>query len=66
MASAPPARAGPLVSIRTDGNTIEIVDQLLLPHVVEYVKIASVHDAHAAIKTMRVRFMRPICLRNPS
>lgn len=45
----------PLVSIRTTGDKIEIVDQLLLPHVVEYVEIASVHDAHAAIKSMRVR-----------
>lgn len=45
----------PLVSIRTTGDKIEIVDQLLLPHVVQYVEIASVHDAHAAIKSMRVR-----------
>jgi methylthioribose-1-phosphate isomerase len=48
----------PLVSIRTIGDTIEIIDQLLLPHVVQYVKIASVHDAHAAIKSMRVSHER--------
>ncbi|KZV86227.1 Methylthioribose-1-phosphate isomerase [Exidia glandulosa HHB12029] len=45
----------PLVSIRTTDSKIEIVDQLLLPHVVQYVEIASVHDAHSAIKTMRIR-----------
>ncbi|KAH7108453.1 Methylthioribose-1-phosphate isomerase [Auriculariales sp. MPI-PUGE-AT-0066] len=55
MATSTSVPSGPLVSIRTTGSTIEIVDQLLLPHIVQYVKIASIHDAHAAIKSMRIR-----------
>ncbi|EJD02759.1 eukaryotic translation initiation factor 2B [Fomitiporia mediterranea MF3/22] len=43
------------LSIRTNGNEIEIVNQLLLPHVVEYVKINSIKEAHDAIKTMKIR-----------
>lgn len=43
------------LSIRTDGDDIEIVNQLLLPHVVEFVKVNSIEDAHDAIKTMKVR-----------
>ncbi|KAL5523878.1 MRI1 [Sanghuangporus baumii] len=43
------------LSIRTDGDKIEIVNQLLLPHVVEFVKIDSIEDAHDAIKTMKIR-----------
>lgn len=42
------------LSIRTEGNDIEIVNQLLLPHVVEYIPINSIGDAHDAIKTMKV------------
>ena len=49
------------LSIRTEGENIEIVNQLLLPHVVEYIKINSIEDAHDAIKTMKVRTTgRPI------
>lgn len=42
------------LSIRTDGDDIEIVNQLLLPHVVEFVKINSIEGAHEAIKSMKV------------
>lgn len=43
------------LSIRTDGDDIEIVNQLLLPHVVEFIPIKTIEDAHDAIKTMKVR-----------
>ena len=46
--------ATPPLSIRTDGDDIEIVNQLLLPHVVEFVEINSVEHAHEAIKSMKV------------
>ena len=42
------------LSIRTDGNDIEIVNQLLLPHVVEFIPIKTIEDAHDAIKSMKV------------
>lgn len=44
----------PLISIKTDGDRLEIVNQLLLPHVTEFIPIDSVEDAHDAIKTMKV------------
>jgi methylthioribose-1-phosphate isomerase len=44
----------PLTSIRTTGNKIEIVNQLLLPHTVEFVLIDSIDKAHEAIKSMKV------------
>ena len=46
-----------LVSIRAskDLQKLEIVNQLLLPHVTEYIAINSVEDAHEAIKSMKVR-----------
>lgn len=44
-----------LTSIRTTGNKIEIVDQLLLPHTVAFIEIDSVEQAHEAIKSMKVR-----------
>ena len=47
--------ASPLTSIRLSGDEIEIVNQLLLPHVVEFVPIESIEEAHDAIKTMKVR-----------
>ena len=46
--------ASALISIRTKGEKIEIVDQLLLPHVTRYIEINSPEDAHDAIKTMKV------------
>lgn len=35
--------------------TLEIVDQLLLPHTVAYVPIPTIKSAHAAIKNMQIR-----------
>ncbi|KAF5322830.1 hypothetical protein D9619_002037 [Psilocybe cf. subviscida] len=45
----------PLISIKADGDRLEIVNQLLLPHVTEFIPIDSVEDAHDAIKTMKIR-----------
>ncbi|PSR98914.1 hypothetical protein PHLCEN_2v4234 [Hermanssonia centrifuga] len=44
-----------LTSIRTTGNKIEIVNQLLLPHTVEFIEIDTVEQAHDAIKSMKIR-----------
>ncbi|KAF9231936.1 hypothetical protein BU15DRAFT_55596 [Melanogaster broomeanus] len=44
-----------LKSIRTDGDKIEIVNQLLLPHTIEYLEINTVEQAHDAIKSMKIR-----------
>lgn len=44
-----------LTSIRTDGDTIEIIDQLLLPHSQAWIEIESPEDAFNAIKSMRIR-----------
>ncbi|KAH6913792.1 translation initiation factor 2B subunit I family protein [Coprinopsis sp. MPI-PUGE-AT-0042] len=44
-----------LVSIRTNDDKIEIVDQLLLPHITKFVEVNSVEDAHEAIKSMKIR-----------
>lgn len=44
-----------LTSIKVDDDKIEIVNQLLLPHVTEYVEINSVKDAFDAIRSMKVR-----------
>lgn len=43
-----------LTSIRTTGDKIEIVNQLLLPHTVEFIEIDSIEKAHEAIKSMKV------------
>ena len=48
------------LSIRTSTDisgvlSIEIVDQLLLPHTVTYVPIPTIASAHAAIKNMQIR-----------
>lgn len=43
-----------LTSIRTTGSKIEIVNQLLLPHTVEFIEIDTVEKAHEAIKSMKV------------
>lgn len=48
-----------LTSIRTSGDDVEIVNQLLLPHVTEWVKIDSVEDAHGAIKSMKENHIPP-------
>jgi methylthioribose-1-phosphate isomerase len=44
----------PLTSIRTSNGKLEIVNQLLLPHTVEFLEINTVAAAHDAIKTMKV------------
>ncbi|KAJ7680572.1 Methylthioribose-1-phosphate isomerase [Mycena polygramma] len=44
-----------LVSIKTDGDKIEIVNQLLLPHSTEFIEINTIDDAHDAIKSMKIR-----------
>ncbi|KAG5353515.1 hypothetical protein C0989_006329 [Termitomyces sp. Mn162] len=45
----------PLKSIRTSNGKLEIVNQLLLPHVTEFLHIKSIEDAHDAIKSMKIR-----------
>ncbi|KAF8581619.1 putative translation initiation factor [Ramaria rubella] len=47
--------ANSLVGLRTYGDKIEIVNQLLLPHVKEYISIDSTDDAYEAIKSMKIR-----------
>ncbi|KAJ8522491.1 hypothetical protein ONZ45_g976 [Pleurotus djamor] len=44
-----------LQSIKYSGNHLEILDQLLLPHTVEYVVVDAIEDAHHAIKSMKIR-----------
>lgn len=44
----------PLVSIRESEQKLEIVNQLLLPHAIEYLEIDSIEAAHDAIKSMKV------------
>jgi methylthioribose-1-phosphate isomerase len=44
-----------LTSIRTNGDSIEIIDQLLLPHSEVWIKIESPEDAYEAIKKMKIR-----------
>jgi methylthioribose-1-phosphate isomerase len=38
-----------------DGRSVEIIDQTLLPHALEFRRLESVEDAAEAIRTMRVR-----------
>ncbi|KAG6903099.1 S-methyl-5-thioribose-1-phosphate isomerase [Termitomyces sp. Mi166 len=45
----------PLTSIRTSHGKLEIVNQLLLPHVTEFIHVKSVEEAHDAIKSMKIR-----------
>jgi methylthioribose-1-phosphate isomerase len=44
-----------LTSIRTDGDAIEIINQLVLPHSQEWIVIESPDDAFDAIKSMKIR-----------
>ncbi|KZT62069.1 putative translation initiation factor [Calocera cornea HHB12733] len=44
-----------MTSIRTSGDNIEIVDQLLLPHIVKWVPVETPDDAFDAIKSMKIR-----------
>jgi methylthioribose-1-phosphate isomerase len=39
----------------SDGESVSIIDQTVLPHEVRYVKLSTVDDAARAIKTMQVR-----------
>lgn len=48
-----------MTSIRTSGDKIEIVNQLLLPHTTEYIEIDTIDQAHDAIKTMKVHLFAP-------
>ena len=41
-------------SIRTSGDRIEIIDQLLLPHTQEWIEIDAIEKAYEAIKSMKV------------
>ncbi|TFK93750.1 eukaryotic translation initiation factor 2B [Polyporus arcularius HHB13444] len=44
-----------LTSIRTSEGKLEIVNQLLLPHTVEFIEIKTIDDAYDAIKSMKIR-----------
>lgn len=44
-----------LSSIKTEGDEIQIIDQLLLPHTEEWIRIDSTNDAYEAIKSMKIR-----------
>jgi methylthioribose-1-phosphate isomerase len=46
----------PLISIKSDDDKLEIVNQLLLPHTTQFIQINTIEDAHDAIKTMKVGF----------
>jgi hypothetical protein len=51
-----------LTSIRTsEDSKIEIVNQLLLPHITEFIEIVTIEQAHDAIKSMKV--VLPLLLR---
>ncbi|KAF9653819.1 putative translation initiation factor [Thelephora ganbajun] len=42
-------------SIRTSGDRIEIIDQLLLPHTQEWIEIDTIEKAYEAIRSMKIR-----------
>jgi methylthioribose-1-phosphate isomerase len=48
------AALGPLTSIKTSDDKIQIINQLLLPHTTEWLAIDTIEQAHDAIKTMKV------------
>ena len=43
-----------LTSIRTSEGKLEIVNQLLLPHTVEFIEVSTIAEAYDAIKSMDV------------
>lgn len=45
-----------LVSLHVSDNLeqLEIVNQLLLPHVTEFIPVNNIQDAHKAIRSMKV------------
>ncbi|TFK54152.1 putative translation initiation factor [Heliocybe sulcata] len=44
-----------MTSIETDGDSIKIVNQLLLPHSTEWIEVDTIEEAHDAIKSMKIR-----------
>ncbi|KAG9220706.1 hypothetical protein CCMSSC00406_0003805 [Pleurotus cornucopiae] len=44
-----------LQSFKYSDDRLEILNQLLLPHTIEYVEINTVEEAHDAIKSMKIR-----------
>ncbi|GJJ06315.1 S-methyl-5-thioribose-1-phosphate isomerase [Clathrus columnatus] len=44
-----------IVGLKVDGNSIQIVDQLQLPHIKTYIHINSPDEAYDAIKSMKIR-----------
>ncbi|CAE6430957.1 unnamed protein product [Rhizoctonia solani] len=44
-----------LTSLRTDGDKITIIDQLLLPHQEKWIEVDSIEAAYDAIKSMKIR-----------
>lgn len=42
-----------IVGLRVDGDSIQIIDQLQLPHVKTYISINSPNEAYDAIKSMK-------------
>ncbi|PPQ99453.1 hypothetical protein CVT24_005260 [Panaeolus cyanescens] len=44
-----------LISIKSSEDSLEIVNQLLLPHSTQFIPIESIQDAHDAIKSMKIR-----------
>lgn len=44
-----------LDSLKFDGQSLQVLDQLLLPHEFKYIPIENVSDAFAVIKSMQVR-----------
>ena len=45
-------------SIRTSGEKIEIINQLLLPHTREWIEVDTIEKAYEAIKSMKVCYTR--------
>lgn len=43
-----------LTSIKTSGDKIEIINQLILPHTTEFIEIDTIEQAYDAIKSMKV------------
>lgn len=43
------------IKFNSENGTLEVLDQLLLPHTMTYVKIATVEDAWNAIAKMKVK-----------
>ncbi|KAI9450347.1 hypothetical protein F5148DRAFT_1337072 [Russula earlei] len=44
-----------LTSIKSSDDKIEIINQLLLPHTTEWLRIDNIEQAHDAIKSMKIR-----------